>query len=143
MNFWTESKTKNGERKLSTRISGKWVNVVFYPKNKLYITCDKEVVKNKLNYSEIRDDNQLLWLITEIIRDKTLSNLTFKEMCTKIVNEEKPTLSNKYAEEKAELGKREVEKQNKEVQQKQKTKTKYEKKPEKDPDYFGDGYEDD
>jgi hypothetical protein len=131
---WNESETKTGKRKFSCVWAGVWLNVVINDDNTLFITYGKQIY-----------DNNILWIEEE--KENIFSQVL--ELITTSEPVKKPNLAIKYAEEKAEYGKREVEKQNKEVKAKKKPYVKYEKKPyvkyekkpEKEPDYFGDGFD--
>ena len=141
---WNESETKTGKRKFSCVWAGVWLNVVINDDNTLFITYGKQIYGNNILWIEEEKED----ILNEVVKLITTSEPIKKPLWTKSKTK-KPNMAIKYAEEKAEYGKREIEKQNKEVKAKKKDNTKYEKKDntkyekklEKEPDYFGDGFD--
>lgn len=113
---WKEGKTKKGDTKFYKLWAGLWLNVIII-KNRLFVIYGKEIIKNKLKWDVNKKDEILI----------EVEKLTWK------VDDDFVT---KYAEQKAELGRREEIKSKKEKPKKQ---MKCEVKPE--PNVFGDNYD--
>lgn len=78
--YWKEGVTKKGEKKLTTLRNKKWLTVVIYPNDRLFIIYDNKIIKNKLKYSEIHSNDELYELINAILEDKGLQSCTSTEL---------------------------------------------------------------